>query len=89
MSNNKYAAAHESPKGPGDARPTALQIVDDEGLRGKLSDKVVLVTGTSSGIGPETARAMAATGATVFCAARDLAKAKEALANVEGQSGDS
>src|ERR1700712_3729386 len=85
VSANRYAAAHQSPKGPGDARPTALQIVDDENLRGNLSDKIVLVTGTSSGIGPETARAIAATGATVFCAARNLVKAKEALANVEGK----
>jgi NAD(P)-dependent dehydrogenase (short-subunit alcohol dehydrogenase family) len=82
---NKYTAAHTTPQGPGDARPTALQIVKDEGVEGKLSDKVVLVTGTSSGIGPETARAMAATGATVFCAARDLKKAKEALATVDGK----
>jgi NAD(P)-dependent dehydrogenase (short-subunit alcohol dehydrogenase family) len=84
-SQNKYAAAHEKPQGPGDARPTALQIVEDEGLVGKLSDKVVLVTGTSSGIGAPTVAAFAATGATVFAAARDEAKNKQALQGIEGK----
>lgn len=46
-----YAAVHKTPGGPGDARPTALDIVKDEELEGKLSDKVVLITGCSSGIG--------------------------------------
>ncbi len=42
---SKYADAHQSPKGSGDERPTAKQIVTDEDLVGKLSDKVFLVTG--------------------------------------------
>lgn len=63
---SKYAAVHESPKGPGDARPTALQIIKDENLKGELSGKVAFVTGCSSGIGLETARALFATGATLF-----------------------
>jgi NAD(P)-dependent dehydrogenase (short-subunit alcohol dehydrogenase family) len=84
-SANNYAAVHLNPKGPGDARPTALQIVKDEGMEGKLSDKIVLVTGTSAGLGPPTVAAIAATGATVYCAARDLAKAKKALAGIEGK----
>ena len=76
----KYAEAHktENLRGPGDARPTALQIIKDEGLEGKMKDKVFLVTGTSSGIGVETARALAATGGKVFLAARDLKKAESA-----------
>ncbi|KAI1778287.1 short-chain dehydrogenase [Hypoxylon cercidicola] len=65
--------------GPGDSRPTGLQVVEDEGLVGAMRDKVVLVTGVSSGIGPETVRAMAATGATVFATARNLDKARAAL----------
>lgn len=36
----RYAAVHENPKGAGDARPTALQIVKDNHLEGKLSGKV-------------------------------------------------
>ncbi|KAL7622953.1 hypothetical protein AAE478_006632 [Parahypoxylon ruwenzoriense] len=65
--------------GPGDSRPTGLQVVEDEGLVGAMTDKVVLVTGVSSGIGPKTVHALAATGATVFATARNLDKAREAL----------
>jgi hypothetical protein len=48
----KYAEFHgpEKENGPGDARPTALQIIKDEGLEGKMTDKVFLVTGTSAGM---------------------------------------
>ncbi|KAI1327356.1 NAD(P)-binding protein [Xylariaceae sp. FL0255] len=68
--------------GPGDARPTALKVVEDENLLGKMSDKVAVVTGVSSGMGPATVRGIAATGATVFVTARNLEKAKEALGDV-------
>ncbi|KAL3420735.1 WW domain-containing oxidoreductase [Phlyctema vagabunda] len=76
----KYAEAHKSEnlRGPGDSRPTALQIVQDNGLEGKMTDKVFIVTGASAGIGVETARALAATGGKVFCAVRDLKKGEEA-----------
>ncbi|GFG20153.1 dehydrogenase/reductase SDR family member on chromosome X [Aspergillus udagawae] len=47
---SRYAAAHASPEGPGDSRPTALQVVKDEGMEGKLEGKVIVITGTSSGI---------------------------------------
>ncbi|KAL4966560.1 NAD(P)-binding protein [Aspergillus stella-maris] len=73
-----YAAAHQAPSGPGDARPTALQIIRDECLEGQMKDKVFLITGCSSGIGIETARAIAATGARVFLTTRSLTKAQEA-----------
>jgi NADPH:quinone reductase-like Zn-dependent oxidoreductase len=53
-----YQAAHETPAGPGDARPTALDIVRDEDLIGKLAGKTVLITGGSSGLGLEAARAL-------------------------------
>ncbi|KAI1817368.1 NAD(P)-binding protein [Poronia punctata] len=65
--------------GPGDARPTAIKVVEDEGLIGKMGDKVAVVTGVSSGMGPATVQALAATGATVFATARNLEKAREAL----------
>ncbi|KAJ3545401.1 hypothetical protein NM208_g2530 [Fusarium decemcellulare] len=77
---SRYAAAHANPQGPGDARPTALQIIKDEGVEGKLKDKVIVITGVSSGIGIETVRALSVTGAKFFLTARDLAKAKTALA---------
>jgi hypothetical protein len=37
---DRYAEAHSSLQGPGDARPTALQIIKDEGLEGNMEDKV-------------------------------------------------
>ena len=56
----------------------------DEVLSGiNLHGKRVLITGVSAGIGVETARALAAHGAQVVGAARDLAKAKAATAQVE------
>ena len=51
----------------------------DDVLSGvNLAGKRVLVTGTSAGLGVETARSLAAHGATVVGAARDLDKAKKA-----------
>ncbi|KAI0426658.1 hypothetical protein F5Y09DRAFT_333973 [Xylaria sp. FL1042] len=80
---SRYRAAHKHPKGPGDARPTALQIIEDEEREdGSLSDKVILITGCSSGLGIETARALKATGATLFLTARNLEKAKTALGDI-------
>ena len=46
---SRYAAAHKETQGPGDARPTALDVVRDEGLGGKLGGRVFLITGASSG----------------------------------------
>jgi NAD(P)-dependent dehydrogenase (short-subunit alcohol dehydrogenase family) len=47
-----------------------------------LRDKRILITGVSAGLGVETARSLAAHGALVVGAARDLAKAKAATAQV-------
>jgi NAD(P)-dependent dehydrogenase (short-subunit alcohol dehydrogenase family) len=78
----RYESAHQNPNGPGDRRPTAHQIIEDEQLRGKWSDKTILITGCSSGIGIETARALLETGATLYLTARDLNKAKSALGSI-------
>jgi len=51
-----------------------------------LSGKRVLVTGVSAGLGVETARALAAHGAQVVGAARDLAKAERATAEVRAHA---
>jgi NAD(P)-dependent dehydrogenase (short-subunit alcohol dehydrogenase family) len=59
----------------------------DEALEGvDLSGKRALVTGVSAGLGVETARALAAHGAEVVGAARDLAKAKAATAVVRADA---
>ena len=55
----------------------------DEVLAGlDLTGKRVLITGVSAGLGVETARALAAHGADVVGAARNLSKAEEATAQV-------
>ena len=83
---NPYADVHSSPNGAGDARPTALQIIDDEGLVNKMTDKVMLVTGSSSGIGIETVRALHATGAKVFMQVRDMKKGDAVLKDILAHS---
>src|SRR6201986_4443824 len=60
------------------AKSTTDEVLD--GVR--LDGKRVLVTGVSAGLGVETARALAAHGATVVGAARDLAKAERATEQV-------
>ncbi|KAH7161726.1 hypothetical protein EDB81DRAFT_944349 [Dactylonectria macrodidyma] len=79
---SRYAEAHADPQGAGDARPTALQIVEDENLVGKLGGKTAFVTGANQGIGIETARALHATGATVFLGTRDVAKGQQAVEDI-------
>ena len=81
----RYAAAHQNRTGPGDDRPTALQVVEDEGLTGGLRDKVVLITGCSKGgIGLQTARGLHATGCRLFITVRDPAKDDGIIAHVVG-----
>ncbi|KAI0508877.1 short chain dehydrogenase [Xylaria bambusicola] len=75
---SRYADVHRNAAGPGDARPTALQIIKDEGREGTMKDKVFFMTGASSGIGIETARALARTGAKVFLAVRSLERGQKA-----------
>lgn len=60
-----------------------FESTTDDVLAGvDLTGKRVLVTGVSAGLGVETARALAAHGADVVGAARDLAKAERATAPV-------
>jgi NAD(P)-dependent dehydrogenase (short-subunit alcohol dehydrogenase family) len=60
------------------ATSTAEDVLAGVNLQGKR----ILVTGVSAGIGVETARSLAAHGAQVVGAARDLAKAEAATAEV-------
>lgn len=84
-----YAKEHRDTNGPGDARPTALKIVRDQSLDGKLGGKVILVTGGTSGIGFQTVRALHATGADIYFTGRDTKKGKEAEAELrsDGKAG--
>ncbi|KAL6717294.1 hypothetical protein ACLMJK_005209 [Lecanora helva] len=79
---SRYVSVHQNPKGPGDSRPTAIDIVKDEGLQGKLVDKVALITGCSSGLGIETARALNVTGMKLFLGVRDIGKGQAALSDI-------
>ncbi len=58
------------------ATSTTDNVLSGVDLRGKR----ILVTGVSAGLGVETARSLAAHGASVIGAARDLEKAKGAIA---------
>src|SRR5579859_3797312 len=64
------------------AESTTDQVLEGIDLRGKR----FLVTGTSAGLGVETARALAAHGAHVVGAARDVAKAQRATEPVRAQA---
>ena len=64
----------------------AMSTTDDVLSGVDLSGKRVLVTGVSAGLGVETACALAAHGAQVVGAARDLAKAERTTAEVLGQA---
>jgi NAD(P)-dependent dehydrogenase (short-subunit alcohol dehydrogenase family) len=64
----------------------ATSTTDDVLAGVNLSGKRILVTGASAGLGVETARALAAHGATVVGAARDLTKAERATREVRAQA---
>lgn len=64
----------------------ATSTTDDVLESVDLSGKRILVTGVSAGLGVETARALAAHGAKVVGAARDLEKAQRATEAVRAQA---
>src|SRR6516162_7295302 len=65
------------------ATSTTDQVLSGVNLKGKR----ILVTGVSAGLGVETARSLAAHGAQVVGAARDLIKAEAATAQVRKDAG--
>jgi NAD(P)-dependent dehydrogenase (short-subunit alcohol dehydrogenase family) len=82
MAPSKYYSFHQTPQGPGDARPAALDITTDEKLTFKLNSITMLITGCYSGIGIETARALSSTGCNLFLTARNIPKARSALQSI-------
>lgn len=66
------------------AESTALEVVDGIDLRGRTA----VVTGAGSGIGVETARALAAAGAAVTLAVRDVVTATRVAAGIRASTGN-
>ncbi len=83
MRQNNYQGALQKPLGSGfTAASTSTEVISGIDLTGKTA----IVTGGSTGIGLETAKVLAAAGATVIVLARNLEKAKinlEGIRNVE------
>lgn len=77
-----YATDHISPNGPGDARPTALKIIRDQGLDGKLTGKIFFVSGGTNGIGLETARALHVAGADVYITGQNAERGREVAEDI-------
>lgn len=69
---------------PFSARSTAAEVIAGVGLGGRRA----VVTGGSSGIGAETARAPAAAGAEVTLAVRDLAAGERTAADITASTGN-
>lgn len=69
---------------PYDEASTALQVARNIDLSGRA----VIVTGASSGIGVETARALASTGAEVTLAVRDVAAGRRAARDITATTGN-
>ena len=67
-----------------DARSTAAEVAAGVDLTGRSA----VVTGAASGIGLETARALAGTGAVVVLAVRDLAVGQRAAADITATTGN-
>ena len=65
---------------PFDATSTAAEVIADVDLRGARA----IVTGAASGIGIETARALASAGATVTLAVRNTAAGEKVAADIGG-----
>jgi NAD(P)-dependent dehydrogenase (short-subunit alcohol dehydrogenase family) len=83
MRQNNYAGALQNKLGSGfDSKSTTADVIKGIHLKGKIA----IVTGGNTGIGLETTKTLAAAGATVIVAARDIEKAKRNLkgvANIE------
>ncbi len=61
-----YYELHQNARGPDDQRPSAIQIIEDRNLFGKLGHLTIVVTAGNTGLGKETVRALHATGARII-----------------------
>ncbi|CAF4255774.1 unnamed protein product, partial [Adineta steineri] len=68
------------------AKTTAHEVV--KRLNVNLDGKVVFITGATSGIGVETARALASTNAHVFITARDMNRGAQVAEDIKKTTGN-
>ncbi|VUC36587.1 unnamed protein product [Clonostachys rosea] len=85
-SPSPYTEQYANPQGPNDGRPTGSQIIKDYGLENRFSGRVALVTGATSGIGLEAARAIHETGADIYIAALEATKAHNLIEDIKMSS---
>ena len=72
-----------------DATTFGADTTTDQVLDGlDLSDRIILITGGSSGLGAESARALAARGAEVILTARDAAKGEGVAESIRASTGN-
>lgn len=77
-----YASSNIDPKGPGDSRPTAQQVLEDCDATGNWTNKSILITGASSGLGITTAAALYRTGAQLYVTSRDIPKMERDIGDI-------
>lgn len=81
MEQHNHYGTLQKPVGSGfNASSTTTDVIKGINLCGKTA----MITGGHTGIGLETTRTLAAAGATVIVAARDIAKAKKNLEGIAG-----
>jgi NAD(P)-dependent dehydrogenase (short-subunit alcohol dehydrogenase family) len=64
-------------------------LFEDRSLRGNVKDKIIIITGASSGIGKAAAIKLAAAGGKVVLVARSLEKLEETQKEIAGKGGSS
>ena len=84
MTKTTHRTTHTRVTTPFTAESTAAEVVEGRDLAGRRA----VVTGAASGIGVETARALASAGAEVTLAVRDITAGERVAADLAGSTGN-